>query len=108
MKIGILTSSNDMLALFNFLQSKDHEYVVRYDDMYGFWGDMPQDVVLKRICAGMDFLLSKNVDVVIVPPVVELLLSSGTVDCIAPIQILPLFSRYVLHSCLPFSLVGKV
>lgn len=76
MKIGILTSSNDMLSLFSFLQKKDHEYVVWYDDASVFWGDSSQDIVMNRVRIGMDFLLSKGVDVVIVPPVVELILTS--------------------------------
>ncbi len=37
MKIGILTSGNDMLALFSFLQRYDHEYLVWYDDAFLFW-----------------------------------------------------------------------
>lgn len=76
MKIGILTSSNDMFALFDFLQKKNHEYVVWYDDSSAFWGDVSQSVVIDRVRVGMDFLLSKGVDVVIVPPVVELILNA--------------------------------
>jgi hypothetical protein len=37
MKIGILTSSNDMFALFQFAHRHDHEYVVWYDDASAFW-----------------------------------------------------------------------
>jgi len=37
MKIGILTSGNDMLALFSFLQRYDHEYHIWYDDKFLFW-----------------------------------------------------------------------
>ena len=76
MKIGILTSSNDMLHLFQFLNQKDHEYVVWYDDASGFWGDLSEKSVIDRVRIGMDFLLSRSVDVVIVSPVIELLLNS--------------------------------
>ena len=76
MKIGILASSNDMLTLFHILHRSEHHYVIRYDDAHGFWGDLSQDIVLDRVRAGMDFMVSKGVDVVIVPPVIELLLTS--------------------------------
>lgn len=49
MKIGILTSSNDMLSLFQFLHHTEHEYIVRYDDIHGFWGDLSQETVLDRV-----------------------------------------------------------
>lgn len=39
MKIGIVTSSNDMLTLFKFLTKYDHEYVVYYDQSHQFYGD---------------------------------------------------------------------
>lgn len=108
MKIGILTSSNDMLTLFSFLHQKDHEYVVWYDDASGFWGDLSEKSVIDRVRVGMDFLLSKSVDIVIVPPVIELLLNAWTVDYTSKIKVLPLFSDYVMKKCLPFSLVGKI
>lgn len=76
MKVGILTSSNDMFALFNFLHKQDCEYVVRCDDASGFWADLSTDIVLDRVTLGMNYLLSKSVDLVIVPPIVELLLNS--------------------------------
>jgi hypothetical protein len=34
MKIGILASGNDMLTLFDFLASQDHEYVIFYDQLF--------------------------------------------------------------------------
>jgi len=108
MKIGILTSSNDMLSLFQFLHHTEHEYIVRYDDIHGFWGDLSQETVLDRVRLWMDFLLSKGVDAIIVPPIIELLLTTWTVDYKSPISILPLFGRYVLDECLPFSLIGKI
>jgi len=97
-----------MLALFSFLHRSEHEYIVRYDDAGAFWGDSSQEFVMNRVSLGIDFLLSKGVDVIIVSPIVELLLNSWTLDYISKIQILPLFSRYVLDECLPFSLVGKI
>ena len=72
MKIGILTSSNDMLALFHFAHRYHHEYVVWYDDASAYWGDLDIELVINRVKIGMDFLLSKGVDVVILPPVLEL------------------------------------
>ncbi len=108
MKIGILTSSNDMLALFQFLHHEDHEYVVRYDDANWFWWDLSPEIVVDRVRVWIDFLLSKGVDSVIVSPVIELLLTSWDVHYTSPISILPLFSRYVLDECLPFSLIGKI
>lgn len=97
-----------MLSIFQFVHRYDHEYIVWYDDASPFWWDTSSDLVMDRVRLGIDFLLSKGVDVVVVPPVVELLLNSWIVDYKSPIQVLPLFSRYVLDQCLPFSLVGKI
>ena len=108
MKIGILTSSNDMLHLFQFLNQTDHEYVVWYDDASAFWGDLSEKSVIDRVRVGMDFLLSKSVDVVVVSPLIELILDSWIVDVPSKIELLPLFSNYVMKECLPFSLVGKI
>ncbi len=106
MKIGILTSSNDMLSLFKFLHCSDHQYFVFYDDKFSFWGDKTTDLLMERIQEWIDFLYSKGVEVFIVPPIVELKISNE--NLFPNIKILPLFQNYVLKNCFAYSLVGKI
>ncbi len=101
MKIWIITSSNDTLALFNFLTKYDHEYVIYYDFAQWPYGDKTFDESLLAVQRWVDFLLKKKVDALIVPPLYELALASTP-------KILPLFADYVLKECFAHSLVGKI
>ncbi len=106
MKIGILTSGNDMLSLFSFLQRYDHEYHVWYDDNFLFWWDREVDIVMDRVSKGISFLQEKGVDCIIVPPIIELKIRN---ESLFPwIIILPLFEKYVLDYCFSYSLIGKI
>ena len=53
MKIGIITSGNDMLSLFKFLNKYDHEYVIYYDFLNRSYGDKPFDYSLEQIQKGI-------------------------------------------------------
>lgn len=106
MKIGILTSWNDMLALFSFLQRYDHEYHVWYDDNFLFWGDKSVDLVMERVAVGIEALVAKGIDTVVLPPMVEL--KARNENLFPHVKVLPLFENYVLENCFAYSLVGKI
>lgn len=106
MKIGLLTSWNDMLALFSFLQRYDHDYHVWYDDAFLFWGDKSVDLVMERVAVGIEALVAEGVDAVVLPPMVELKVRNE--NLFPNIKILPLFEQYILENCFTYSLVGKI
>ncbi|MDD3263227.1 MAG: hypothetical protein PHR61_05320 [Candidatus Absconditabacteria bacterium] len=106
MKIGILTSGNDNLALFSFLQRYDHEYHIWYDDKFSFWGDKSVDLVMERVTEGIGALVAEGVDVVVLPPMVEL--KARNENLFSNVKILPLFENYILENCFAYSLVGKI
>lgn len=106
MKIGILTSGNDMLALFSFLQRYDHEYHVWYDDTFLFWWDKPVELVMERVTQGIRFLQEKGVDTILVPPIIELKIRNEKL--FPGVTFLPLFESYVKENCFTYSLVGKL
>lgn len=109
MKIGIVASGNDMLSLFKILNKYDHEYVIRYDFLYWPWGNKWIDFVMWRAKVWIEFLQKKWVDVIIVPPIVELWLIVWTEkNDTKNTNILPLFSEYLKEYCLKYSLVGKI
>ncbi len=49
MKIGIITSGNDTLSIFKFLNKYDHEYVIYYDFLNQPYGDKPFEYNLEAI-----------------------------------------------------------
>jgi len=103
-KIGVLCSGNDMLALFKFLSKYDNEYIIFYDQLFGLWGDKPFELVLERVEKWISTLLTKGVEKIIVPPVVELSLQDEKYWD----KILPLFQNYLMDYCFKYSLLGKI
>ena len=96
-----------MLALFDFLSRHDYHYHFYYDTAYGAYGDLSFSQSLVHVQTGIDFLLKKKVDWIIVPPVYELaLLADKKNKCTE--KILPLFSSYLTQECFAHSLVGKI
>jgi hypothetical protein len=96
-----------MLTLFSFLSRYDHTYHLYYDTAHGSYGDLSFSQSLVHVQRGVDFLIKKNVDYVIVPPVYELSLLADKKNKYFD-KILPLFSRYLTQECFAHSLVGKI
>lgn len=105
MKIGIVSSWNEWLTLFKFLNKFDHEYFVYYDQINRPYWDNEFDYSVTCIKKWIEFLQSKWVDKIILPPVYELyfLQQEKFGD-----MILPLFKNYVLNFTFHNSLVGKI
>jgi len=100
MKIGIVTSWNDNLALFKFLSKYDHEYFVYYDFCNRTYWDKDFDYVKKEIAKWIEFLKSQWVEKIILPPTFELEFDEEI--------IFPLFQEYILEYWFRYSLVGKI
>lgn len=105
MKIGIITSSADMLYLFQVLNWYDFSYTILYDQEWWYRHEKDADFVVKRCKKSLDYLIKQGIEHIILPPTLELLLSE---DDYYRQYIVPLFSTYVLHYVLPYSLVGKI
>jgi hypothetical protein len=106
MKIGILTSGNDMITLFSFLQRYDHEYYIWYDDACGFWGDKSEEIVMDRIQQGINFLQNQWVENILVPPIIELKIHNEKL--FPKTNVIPLFSNYIEKFCFQYSIIGKI
>lgn len=105
MKIGIISSGTDTLALFKFLTRYDHEYLVYCDQKnFPYW-EKSLDCVLERIQQAGEFLLSKWAEVIVVDPIYELVLKYS--DKKIWFQVLPLFQHYLHEYWFKYSLVGK-
>ena len=106
MKIGIISSGVDTLALFQFLAHYDNEYLV-YCDQTGFpyWEKM-FDFVLDCIEKAGDFLVKKWAEIIILDPVYELALKHIGKKCW--FKVLPLFQKYLCDYAFKYSLVGKI
>ncbi|HKL43653.1 MAG TPA: hypothetical protein VJ892_00040 [Candidatus Absconditabacterales bacterium] len=105
MKIGIVTSGNEVLTLFKFLNKFEHEYFVYYDQNNWPYGDKNFDVSLNYVEKGIKYLKDKGVDKVVISPVYELyFLNNKKYSDL----ILPLFSEYLHKFCFGQSLVGKI
>ena len=105
MKIGVITSWNEVLTLFKFLNKFDYQYHVYYDQSNWPYGDKDFDFSVNQIKKWIEVLQSKGVEKIILPPAYEL---SFLEDEKYRDLILPLFSRYVSEYCFAQSLVGKM
>ena len=93
MKIGIISSWIDTLALFQFLARYDNEYLVYCDQTnFPYW-ETALDYVLDCIEKAGEFLTKKWAEVVIVDPVYELALKYS--DKKFWFKTLPLFQEYL-------------
>lgn len=103
MKIGIISSGQEMLALFSFLSRYEHEYLVYYDSLHAPYGEKNFLTSLQAVEQGIARLKNVGVEAIILPPVYELaLLKKGEK------LILPLFHSYLFEEIFPHSLVGKL
>lgn len=105
MKIGIITSWNENLTLFKFLNKFNHEYFVYYDQINRPYWDKNFEYSKQKIIEWIEFLKSKWVEKFIVWPTyeLELLKEKKYSD-----TVLPLFSEYLNKYCFPKSLVWKI
>lgn len=105
MKIWIITSWNENLALFMWLHKYNHSYFVYYDQISWPYGDKDILTVEKNIEKAIKYLLSQWIERIIVSPIIELyFLQKNKFQDI----ILPIFSQYLLKYCFNYSLVGKI
>lgn len=106
MKIGVVSSWRDTLALFQFLSHHNHEYLIYCDQQWFPFEEKSLDTVINRIIKAVDFLKSKWVDTIILDPIYELELKYSGDKKVNDV-IMPLFQRYLQHA-FKYSLVGKI
>lgn len=105
MKIGIITSWNEVLTLFNFLHRFNHNYVVYYDQNNRPYGDKDFVFSVKYIEKWIDYLKNQWVEKIIVPPTYELhFLENKKYNNV----VLPIFTNYLMDCVFTNSLVGKI
>ena len=105
MKIGIITSWNENLTLFKFLNKFNHEYFVYYDQVNWPYWDKNFDYSKQKVIEWIEFLKSKWVEKIIVWPSYELsLLEEKKYSDL----ILPIITEYLQNYCFQKSLVGKI
>jgi hypothetical protein len=106
MKIWIVSSWIDTLALFQFLTRYDNEYLVFCDQTnFPYW-EKSLDSILDNIERIGESLTKKWAEVIIVDPVYELALKYS--DKKLWFKILPLFQEYLHEYAFKHSLVGKI
>lgn len=105
MKIWIITSWNENLSLFMWLQKYNHSYFVYYDQVSWPYGDKNISVVETRIEQAIEYLLAQWVEKIIVSPIMELyFLQNKKFQEV----LLPIFSQYIADYCFSYSLVWKI
>ena len=106
MKIGIISSGIDTLALFQFLTHYDNEYLVYCDQTnFSYW-EKSLDFILDNIEKAGEFLARKWAEIVIVDPIYELALKYSNKKLW--FKVLPLFQKYLHEYAFKHSLVGKI
>jgi hypothetical protein len=105
MKIGIITSGNENITLFKFLNKFDHEYFVYYDQINWPYWDKVFEYSKQKVIEWIEFLRLKWIEKIIVWPTYELaLLEENKYSDL----ILPLFSEYLNKYCFQKSLIWKI
>lgn len=102
MKIGLISSGNDTLALRKVLTKYDHEYLICHDQTFFPFGEKDFNTIKARLQKHLQFLQTQQVEGIILDPLYELALKETNH------QILPLFETYVYEEVLPHTLVGKI
>lgn len=109
MKIWILTSWNDNLTLFKFLNKFDNEYIIYYDNLYWPYGDKDANFLRNRAVEIIKFLKKSWAEKIILPPSLELhFLQNYKLLGTNHSLILPLFQSYLHNYCFKYSLIGKI
>lgn len=104
MKIGIISTWNNSLSLFKFLNRYDNEYLI-FHDQEGFPYDSKNFIyTINRIKTAYSFLKGKWAEYIIVDPIYEIfLLQIWWFD-----WILPLFKMYLHDYIFKYSLIWKL
>lgn len=109
MKIAIISSGMDSLALFKFLHRYDHEFLIYFDSLNAPYGEKSLKAWLSFAKAWIARAKNQGADALILPPVLELaLLTDQETTPEEKSLILPLFSEYLRNEVFPHSLVGKI
>ena len=109
MKIALISSAMDSLALFKFLHRYDHEFLIYFDSLNAPYGEKSLKVWLSAAKAWILRAKEQAADAVILPPVLELAcLNDKEMTNEERSLILPLFSHYLCDEVFPHSLVGKL
>jgi hypothetical protein len=109
MKIWIITSWNDNLTLFKFLNKYDHEYIIYYDFLYRPYGDKDFDFIQNRVVDAVKFLKKSWAEKIILPPTIELnFLQNPKLLGNHQSLILPIFQTYLHNYCFKYSLIWKI
>jgi hypothetical protein len=74
MKIGIVSSGNDTLALWKILTKYDHDYLIYHHQLYYPFGTKDFTFILEEIKKALSFLISQGAEQVILDPVYEIAL----------------------------------
>ncbi|MDR2416239.1 MAG: hypothetical protein LBD75_06675 [Candidatus Peribacteria bacterium] len=102
MKIGIISSGNETLALRKILTKYNHEYLVYHDQTFFPFGSKDFEFMLKEIQKAVQFLKEQGAEVILLDPVYELALAADEPT------LLPLFTTYLQKYVFKYSLVGKI
>jgi hypothetical protein len=116
MKIGIISSGNETLALRKILTPYNHEYLVYHDQLFFPFGSKDITSVIEVIQKAVTFLTSQGAEKIIVDPIYELALwrdasltyLDGGVHRSYREVILPIFQTYLYDYAFNYSLVGKI
>ena len=106
MKIGIISSWIDTLALFQFLNRYDNEYLVYCDQTNFPYGEKSVHYVLDCVEKAGEFLTQKWAEIIILDPIYELALKHS--DKKLWFKVLSLFQKYLQDYAFKYSLVGKI
>ena len=109
MKIALISSGIDSLALFKFLHRYDHHFLIYFDSLNAPYGEKSLKAWLSFAKTWVARAKDQGAEAIILPPVLELAyLNEQWVSKEDKNLILPLFSQYLLEEVFPYSLVGKI
>ncbi|MDR0650998.1 MAG: hypothetical protein LBG59_06470 [Candidatus Peribacteria bacterium] len=102
MKIGIVSSGNETLAIRKVLTKYNHHYLLYHDQTFFPFGSKDFSFILQEIHKAIRFLREQGAEAILLDPVYELALHQKETD------ILPLFTTYLQAYAFRYSLVGKI
>ena len=105
MRIWIISSWNDTLSLFAFLNHHEHEYFIIHDQTFFPYWTKNFAFIIEQIKHHIKTLKEKGVEKILLDPIYELFFLN---DWSYQNDLFPLFSHYLHHEVLPHSLVGKI
>lgn len=106
MKIGIISSWRDALALFKFLSHYENNYLVYVDQNNYPYEEKSFSKIVSRINEVGEFLIEKWAEWIILDPIYELALKHFWKD--GNFNVIPLFQTYLQDYVYKYSLVGKI